>query len=366
MVTAILIDDEKPALRELKFLLDAYPELSVLGMYNKPLEAIEMVGRQKPDVVFLDINMPKLMGTDAASRILDASPDTDIVFVTAYDKYAVEAFEIHALDYILKPVEAGRFEKTIQRIFDKKSRQSANQKGQKNQRLCIKSFGKLQVGWEGQEPMKWRTEKTRELFAYLLCNSGWDITKEEIADRLWPEEEPDRAMKQLYNGIYYIRKSLEAYGIGRALISINSSYHMKIGEINWDYGRFNELYRNLGNLGPAGLAEMEALYTGELLEGEPCTWIELEREKSMKKYEQCIKRLSDLFLEEKQTDKIEELLLTAFNKVPLNENFSELLLKLYRRTGNRFDAVKHYNTYARLLKQELDAEPDRKLKELLG
>lgn len=365
MITAILIDDEKPALRELKFFLDAYSEISILGMYKKPLEAIAAVRDQKPDVVFLDINMPKLMGTDAASRILDASPKTDIVFVTAYDKYAVEAFEIHALDYILKPIEIGRFEKTIQRLLEKKSNRSINEIDRNQKKLNVKCFGKLKVGWETGEPIKWRTEKTRALFVYMLCNGNRDISKEEMADKLWPEEEPDKAMKQLYNGVYYIRKALERYGIDRTLISINSSYHMVLGEVNWDFERFCALHKNLNNLNLTELTEMEELYTGELLEGEIAAWIELERKKSMKQYEQCVKRLLSIFAEEDRTDKMEELLLKAFNKAPLNENFTELILKLYKQMGNRVDTVKHYNTYAMMLRQELDAEPNPKFKDLI-
>lgn len=88
-------------------------------MFTDPLEAISQIASIKPHLVFLDINMPQLQGIDAGSRILDLCPETDIVFVTAYDEYAVNAFEIHALDYILKPISKERFEKTINRVLKK-------------------------------------------------------------------------------------------------------------------------------------------------------------------------------------------------------------------------------------------------------
>jgi len=120
MIRAVLVDDERPALRGLEHLLKNYSEVSIIGMYTNPLIAIEEIGFLKPQVVFMDINMPQLKGIDAASRILDLSPDTDIVFVTAFDQYAIEAFEIHALDYILKPISTERLGKTIERMMMKK------------------------------------------------------------------------------------------------------------------------------------------------------------------------------------------------------------------------------------------------------
>lgn len=218
VITAILVDDMRPALRELEFLLKQYPNISVEGMFTDPLSAIEKIGELKPQVVFLDINMPQLQGMDAASRILDLSPETDIVFVTAYDQYAIEAFELHALDYLLKPIAKERLERTLDRLRKKTPVVVENP----SRKLLIRCFGRFQMGWEGQEPIKWRIEKARELFAYLLQNNKRKISRDELLDTLWPEDSPDRAVKQLYNGIYYIRKALEAYGIGSSLICIGN------------------------------------------------------------------------------------------------------------------------------------------------
>ncbi|MCX7922334.1 MAG: response regulator [Clostridia bacterium] len=361
MINAVLIDDEKPALIELEFLLKKYPEISVTGMYKNPLEAIEKIEFLKPDVVFLDVNMPKLQGTDAASKILDISPDTDIIFVTAFDGYAIEAFELHALDYILKPVDTGRFDKTIERIMKKR----CLIKKEDSQRLKIKCLGRFKIGWEGEEPIKWRTEKTKELFMFLITNTGRDISKEELLDRLWGEDDPDKAIKQLYNGIYYIRKTLEAYGIDRSLISIDSNYNLKLGSVYWDIRCFYEIYNDINEKGFEGIKELEALYVGDYLEGEFYHWAELEREKFSKIYEQCVIRLAEYYMEKRQFDKAEEILTRAFNKNPYAENITVLLLRLYRETGNKIHAIRHFNIYSKLIKKELGIRPDEKVKELV-
>ena len=157
MKKVILIDDERPALIELDYLLKQYKDVSIAGMFTNPLEALEEMKFMKPDVVFLDIHMPQLKGIDAASAILDIDPSIDIVFVTAFDQYAVEAFEIHALDYLLKPISDERFAKTMDRVMKKTKAEPAD-----SGRFHIKCLGGFQAGWEGHEAIKWRAEKTKE------------------------------------------------------------------------------------------------------------------------------------------------------------------------------------------------------------
>lgn len=121
MIKLILIDDEKPALKEFEYLLKDNKFIEIVGMYTNPLKAIDEISELKPEVAFLDINMPQMKGIDAASKLLEICPNLDIVFVTAYDEYAIEAFELYAMDYLLKPISQKRFNITLERIIDKKN-----------------------------------------------------------------------------------------------------------------------------------------------------------------------------------------------------------------------------------------------------
>ncbi len=360
MIRAVLIDDERPALRGLEHLLKEYPEISIAGMYTNPLEAIDEVTSLKPHVVFLDINMPRLKGIDAASRILDLSPGTDIIFVTAYDQYAVEAFELHALDYILKPINPERLKKTLERIKQKKP----TARGNSGRRLQIKCLGQFEVAWEHQEPIKWRTEKTKELFAFLLHNQGRNISKEELLDKLWTEDIPEKAIRQLYNGIYYIRKALEDYRVDSTLINISSNYSLKLGIVDFDVGRINVLGESKHTDCLEILETMEALYTGDYLEGEYYPWAYFERERLGNLYQQCLIKLSKLYIKKEQFDKAESKLTAAYIINPYEENITELLLRLYIEKGEKCKAVRHFNTYSKLLNEELGIKPDNKLYEL--
>lgn len=113
MIKAIIVDDEAPALRELERMLVAIPGISVTGTARSVESARGMLLRTRPDVLFLDIRLGKQSGFDLLS---DVDPETAVVFVTAYDSYAVRAFEANALDYLVKPVESARLNATVERV----------------------------------------------------------------------------------------------------------------------------------------------------------------------------------------------------------------------------------------------------------
>ena len=116
-ITAIIADDEELSRAHLKTqLLNVWSELVILGEAENGLEAAKMIEDRQPDVAFLDIRMPGLSGIEVAKKY---SPQCKIVFITAYDRYAVNAFENEAVGYILKPVLEERLEKTINRIKEK-------------------------------------------------------------------------------------------------------------------------------------------------------------------------------------------------------------------------------------------------------
>jgi two-component system, LytTR family, response regulator LytT len=115
-ITTVVVDDEKLALEELSFLLNDYPEIEVVGSAQNGLQAVDVIEKLEPDLVFLDVQMPGLDGMGVIRALRERSEDLPhFVLVTAFDHYAIEAFRMEALDYLLKPVERSRLDETIQR-----------------------------------------------------------------------------------------------------------------------------------------------------------------------------------------------------------------------------------------------------------
>ena len=111
----IVVDDEQLAREELCFLIGQLDEVDVVGQAAHGIEALRVVEEQSPDLVMLDVQMPGLTGFEVARRLLRAGIEAQFIFVTAYDQHAIEAFEVNAVDYLLKPVEAERLATAVDR-----------------------------------------------------------------------------------------------------------------------------------------------------------------------------------------------------------------------------------------------------------
>src|SRR6059036_1315193 len=112
---AVLVDDEQLARDELGYLLGQVGGIEIIGQAGNGVEALNTIDRLHPDVVFLDVQMPGLSGFEVARRLLDTEVPSHIIFVTAYDQHAIEAFEVNAVDYLLKPVDPARLEVALER-----------------------------------------------------------------------------------------------------------------------------------------------------------------------------------------------------------------------------------------------------------
>ncbi|MEM6380445.1 MAG: LytTR family DNA-binding domain-containing protein [Bacteroidota bacterium] len=114
MKKVIIIDDEAPARKLIKEFLQSHPKLIIIEECNNGVDAVKAINKFKPDLIFLDIQMPGLTGFEVLQR-LDEMPQ--IIFSTAYDQYAFKAFEVHAVDYLLKPFKQERFDEAIEKIM---------------------------------------------------------------------------------------------------------------------------------------------------------------------------------------------------------------------------------------------------------
>lgn len=117
MIRALIIDDERLARQEIRNQLQNIPDLEVVGESGVVDEALDLIERENPDLLFLDIQMPGKTGFELLEELEGSAPE--VIFVTAYDAYALKAFEVNALDYLMKPVEEERLREAIERIRDR-------------------------------------------------------------------------------------------------------------------------------------------------------------------------------------------------------------------------------------------------------
>jgi two-component system LytT family response regulator/two-component system response regulator LytT len=116
-ISAVIVDDEQLARDELAFLLQAFPDIQVVAQGSNGVDAVQLVREHQPDLLFLDVQMPGLDGFGVVKRLTEKKVRLPfLVFATAYDQYAVQAFEVNAVDYLLKPFDKDRLQRTLDRV----------------------------------------------------------------------------------------------------------------------------------------------------------------------------------------------------------------------------------------------------------
>lgn len=279
---AVIIDDEYYAIEGLKHELYQFQEIDIVRMYNNGEDFIKDYMNVKPDLVFLDIEMPILNGFDVLVRLSEVQSGEfpKIVFVTAYQEYAIQAFEVNALDYIVKPVTHERLEKTIQRILPEFEKEKPKAFGEN---LQIHTFGHFGIYSEGIEiPLEWRSKKAEELFIYLLMQKGHFVSKEKIVGDLWPELNSERGLSNLYLCYYYIKQTFKNAGILIGIESKRGKMRIQMRNLSCDFMIFNELVDRINfSCGESKLQSIEELckiYEGPLLDGYYLEWNEFNRQ----------------------------------------------------------------------------------------
>ncbi len=157
-ISALIVDDEKLAREELAFLLQDHPEVVIIGEAANGPEALALIDEHEPDLVFIDVQMPGLDGLSVARRVIEKGGRLPhFIFATAFDQYAVEAFDVAAADYLLKPIEKSRLEKSLERT--KKLMESPADEAVQVEKL----LSRLQQG-AGRPPTKLLVRNSNRMF----------------------------------------------------------------------------------------------------------------------------------------------------------------------------------------------------------
>jgi len=147
MLNAILVDDEYNSLQRMRRIIEDHSEIKISALYQSGEEFLDDLDNYigKLDLLFLDIEMPGLKGLEVAEQVLTEDENIDIIFVTAYNEYAVEAFELNALDYLLKPISKKRFQKTLSRITGNKEHGEKEKIKADQKYLSVETLGRTKI-----------------------------------------------------------------------------------------------------------------------------------------------------------------------------------------------------------------------------
>lgn len=231
----LAIDDEARALSLLqKAIRDAAPEAEVLP-FRSGKQALEAIEQQmlRPDFIFSDIQMPDLNGLELAVRLRIAAPEAKLVFVTGYSHYALDAFQLHASGYILKPVDEARIREELEH-------HGIQEKMPEPDKLVVRCFGAFEAFWNGI-PLSFGRQQTKELLAYLIDRRGAYCSAEEIIAAIWEDElDMPAAKHRIRNLVGDLRKTLKGVGLEQMLLRKRNQLAILPACTDCDYYRMLE------------------------------------------------------------------------------------------------------------------------------
>jgi two-component system, LytTR family, response regulator len=361
MIKAIIIDDEKNAIEALRNVIADFDQIEIVGTFINPLKALEQMRELTHHVVFLDIEMPGIQGLEMAEKILELDRAHQIVFITAYDQYAVEAFEVNAIDYLLKPVRRERMAKTIEKLLGSSKIFRENKEPYKEGRItCFGAF-QLQLDPEHGKEVKWRTNKARELFAYLVHHRRKSVHKEKIIADLWPDMEIERAIVYLHSCIYQIRKVIKRYGLDEWMkVEYHGhSYLLVMDGISCDSDEFVNTASSIQEITQEKILLYEraaTLYRGHYFEENDYPWANEFKQQLFMYHIKMLKKMAAFYMEEGMYTEAVLRLKQLLANEPLQEECHEMLLICYAQTGERAALAAHFEGMRKLYLEEVGIE----------
>lgn len=364
----ILIDDEPVMHLIMRKMLMKYPDLKVMGTFVDTHTAAGFLSDNTDvELVFVDISMPGDSGLAFAAKLDEAGCKTQIVFVTSHKDYALEAFELSVLDYLVKPVTQERLERTINRALESRKTvqplQSADSIIPGISRVSVATLGDFFVRNE-MGRVKWISSKSAELFAYLLMNRGRWISRSRLVADIFAGMTGVNAEKYLNTTVYQLRKSLEPIGLRESIRSENDGYALELDDVVIDYEEFELQAGKLGIIGAANAEEalnVERLYTGDLFGSKAYVWAIYETDRLAERYASFVKNLAETLLALANTAAASKLLMKLHARNPLDESVIGLLMKKQGQDGDKKGLTAQYTDYVKLLKRELGIRPSKEL-----
>lgn len=365
MIKAIIVDDEQISLTVLNRMISRNPNVHILGLFKSTKDAETFIQDNDVDVIILDISMPEETGLEFIKRISETVKDIKVIYITSYKEYALDAFEVYAFDYLVKPISKERLFNTIDRIISMKEKNNYN-KTDKTFQLYVYCLGGIDIRDNNKNPVRFPSSKSEELFVYLLSNRGKTVSKWKVIEDVFSGMTVEKAEVYLNTTIYNLRKVLHRYNLKEIIKVINKTYSMDISKIYIDFFHFEEKVAKarVEQVQKEVAMEIERIYTGELFGSKIYDWAIIIREEMLILYWNFTLRLITELMLWNEYGKALEILRKLENIIPLDEDVNCLIIQCYAGNNQKIDLMKHYKKYKQLLLCELGSIPRGKIDSL--
>lgn len=363
----IIVDDEPIMLLAMKRMLSSMEEVELVGSFQNAAEASEFIGDRHVDLAFLDIQIATDDGIELARHLRLTHPELDIVFTTSHSDYAMAAYDVYPLDYMVKPISRQRLTQTITRAIQRRGA-SANANNQlldantdaNKSRLKVRTLGCLEASSAEQGIVKWSSKKSEELFVYLILHRGQSVAKMRVIEDLFPDTPYKNGEVYLHTVVYQLRRALNPHGFKEILISGQERYRIEMSQLDVDFIQFEQGVDQLTNINDDNVAsaiELEKQSSGELFEEKSFVWAAMERENMNVLYQTFANHLANWLVESGRYGEVVQIARKLVARNEFDERSNQLLLKTLGAMGDKQSFHNYYERYVQLLQSELSLQP---------
>ncbi|MEK3912138.1 response regulator [Paenibacillus sp. FSL H7-0331] len=365
----LLVDDEPAMLLAMKRLLSNMEGVELVGSFQNAAEALDFIRDSEVDLAFLDIQIAVDNGLELARSLRSVRAELEIVFTTSHAEFAIQAYDVYPLDYMVKPISRMRLAQTITRASIRRSASSSSSDGGDLllNRLTVRGLGCFEASSKQLGAVKWISKKSMELFAYLLVHRGRSVAKIRVLEDVFPDMPLKNAEVYLHTAVYQLRKALSLHGFKEMVTSAQEQYRVDLDQADVDFIRFEQAVGALSEIHAANEAEaitLEKQFAGELFEDKSFVWAAVERERLMILYDAFAKRLASWLLAQRRYREAAHIARKMVSHNEFEEESNLLLLNIVGAMGDRQSLQHYYERYTQLLLQELGLQPSEKFREL--
>jgi len=365
----ILVDDEKSMLLIMKKMICKIPETEVIGAFQSSSEAYRFIKENKVDIAFIDIKMPEEGGLDFARKIISEFQKIDIVFLTSHREYALDAFDVHAMDYMVKPVSQERLEHTIKRSRERRITTLPYSYLGASGKLSVYCLGGLHIKGVDGSRVQINSSKSLELLVYLLLNKGEFVSKWRIMEDVFSEMSPHNAETYLNTTIYKLRKALGQHEMKEAVISESEGYRIDVKDIYIDFIDFDRRVNALSIINESNVEDAiktEKIFSGQLFGDKGYHWSLADIGRLSEVHWDFAKKLGSYLLKNNRLDISLQILRKMMIENELDEEVNCILMRVYAAKRDRISLIKHYSRYTKALQRELQIKPSSNTAKIYG
>lgn len=358
----ILIDEEPLLLDALVSRLSEFKDIHVVGKYTSPYKALNNIDSDNPEVIFLDVELGCMNGIEVVEIAQSKSSTIKIVFVTSNPNYAIQAFELNAVDYLVRPFCKERLTETIERLRGNRMTYRSRKKSHKQ--VCLFNAIQFINSYQRVLDVRWRTKKAQELFALLMHHHEEGLSKEYIVDQLWPCYQWENGVSLLYNSIYHLRRVLEDIDFDITVQNEDNTYTLHVNDVQVDIHLWQEKIDSLPDLNKETYDYHKYvihLYKGDYLKSHSYHWCEKERSQNRSIWLYHVRQVTNFLVEQEEYFEAIQLHHYVQSVNPTIEESYFNLMKLYHYVNDKEAVMTQYNTLRKTLQSEYEVEPNAKI-----